>query len=352
LVQAEAPPNALFSPFKQIIRDGGAQAADVAFYFTHWLTDLAGAVPTPLEGAEKFVLKFPHAVLNSFIKSFGVLNELAHKSETEVLEDYLIKAWREVDQQLGPVPTGNDAIALMRLVVQAQEMEKQIAITKAFAALNEDDRKVLADEMARTGISEQRYAHSCPQKIGGPVFLVYYSPSFIRNLAPHTAGPALVMLAEVYRRSRKLWPLRVSFDDWVTVRIDQIKELSLTQIQAVYSQGESWLLYKRNEREAVVERHDIDFMTDLVSQGVPCTILKFYRKAQSTSSFCSGATTPRSKPSITTSSPRSKASECRNDDVPANLAMCDISSLAACARPDPPTDPVHSSSPTCRHLSC
>lgn len=42
LVQAEAPPKALLGPFKQEIRSGGAQAVDIAFYFVHWLTDLAG----------------------------------------------------------------------------------------------------------------------------------------------------------------------------------------------------------------------------------------------------------------------------------------------------------------------
>ena len=52
----------------------------------HWTTDLAGAEPSPLGGAEKFVLKFPHAVLDSFIRSFAVLNELAVKSETAVME--------------------------------------------------------------------------------------------------------------------------------------------------------------------------------------------------------------------------------------------------------------------------
>eukprot|EP00966_Prymnesium_polylepis_P217454 5032944-Prymnesium_polylepis.1 len=57
--------------------------ADVAFYFVHWLTDLAGAEPTPLEGSEKFVLKFPMPVLAAFIKSFAVINELAHKTETQ-----------------------------------------------------------------------------------------------------------------------------------------------------------------------------------------------------------------------------------------------------------------------------
>lgn len=38
---------------------------DVALYFVHWLTDLAGAEPTPLAGCEKFSVKFPLPVLNS-----------------------------------------------------------------------------------------------------------------------------------------------------------------------------------------------------------------------------------------------------------------------------------------------
>ena len=60
--QAEAPPSALFSSFKQVIASEGVAAEDISFYFVHWVTDLAGAVPSPLEGSEKFVLKFPHPV--------------------------------------------------------------------------------------------------------------------------------------------------------------------------------------------------------------------------------------------------------------------------------------------------
>ena len=43
LGQAEAPPDALFSTFKKTITEGHAAPADIAFYFVHWLTDLAGA---------------------------------------------------------------------------------------------------------------------------------------------------------------------------------------------------------------------------------------------------------------------------------------------------------------------
>ena len=64
---------------------GGVANADIAFYFVHWLTDLAGAVPAPLNGAEKFVLKFPHSVLESFIRSFSVIHELAYASELSLI---------------------------------------------------------------------------------------------------------------------------------------------------------------------------------------------------------------------------------------------------------------------------
>ena len=55
LVQAEAPPGALLTKFKQLLEGGGMSAADVAFYFVHWLTDLAGAEGTPLAGEYSFV---------------------------------------------------------------------------------------------------------------------------------------------------------------------------------------------------------------------------------------------------------------------------------------------------------
>ena len=84
LVQAEAPPGALFSKFKECIETDDVHAEDIAFYFVHWLTDLAGAEATPLHGAEKFVVKFPHSVLASFIRSFSIVQRLAHTTESEL----------------------------------------------------------------------------------------------------------------------------------------------------------------------------------------------------------------------------------------------------------------------------
>ena len=216
LVQAEAPPGALFGKFKAAIATDGVAASDVAFYFVHWLTDLAGAVPSPLEGSEKFVLKFPQPVLGSFISSFSVVNELAHKTETQVFETYLEQIWGQVAEtaDLGPAPQGDDAIALMRLVVQAQMSDKQAALVAAFSQLMPEDRRVLCDEMARTGCVGQSYRLSQPRKAGGPAILVYYSPAFVRSLSPHTAADALRLLAEIYRRARVLWGR--AFARWLT----------------------------------------------------------------------------------------------------------------------------------------
>ena len=68
----------LLSKFKQLLESGGMSAADVAFYFVHWLTDLAGAEGAPLAGAEKFVVKFPHVVLNSYEPAAIALPVIAH----------------------------------------------------------------------------------------------------------------------------------------------------------------------------------------------------------------------------------------------------------------------------------
>ena len=151
LVQAEAPPGALFTRMKQVVSEAGTHEQDIAFYFVHWLTDLAGAVPTPLHGAEKFAKNFPVMVLQSFIRSFSVVQRLAVASPTQVMEDFLNEWW---PTELGSQPT--DSIALMRLVVQVQMIEPQRAVFSAFQQLDPADWETLQVEMATTGISGER----------------------------------------------------------------------------------------------------------------------------------------------------------------------------------------------------
>lgn len=156
-----------------------------------------------------------YQVLRSFIASFGLLNELATRTETEVFETYLESAWAQVPWPSSFSPHVEDlhAIALMRLVVQAQTYDRQVAVRQAFERLPADDRHTLGTEMARTGAHGQHYAR-CTTEQGaspceGPAILVYYSPAFVRILTPDHGEAALRLLAEVYRCSRKLWPLKL-----------------------------------------------------------------------------------------------------------------------------------------------
>jgi hypothetical protein len=152
LVQAEAPPGPLFSNFKRALSNGSQiQTHDVHFYFLHWLTDLAGAEPTPLRGSEKFVHKFPHPMLHSFISSFGDVGALVSISETAVFEAFLRKQWEEAKDTLGPPPSDTEAIALMRLCVQVQSVPYQLNVVQSWAQLSAADADVLASEMALTG---------------------------------------------------------------------------------------------------------------------------------------------------------------------------------------------------------
>merc|ERR1719440_893024 len=138
---------------------------DVAFYFMHWLTDLAGAEATPLGGAEKFVLKFPHAVLSSFMWSIPYLQKLADESETAVMETYLKARWSTIAKE-EPIPDGPESIACMRLAVMAQGDN---SVVSAFLEQNTPDQIVLTRELVRTGSHDQGFTGlSSAVPSGGP----------------------------------------------------------------------------------------------------------------------------------------------------------------------------------------
>jgi hypothetical protein len=128
------------------------------------------------------------------------------------------------------------------------------------------------------GNAVPQYQLSPIEKRGGPSVLVYYSPAFVRKLTPEHARDALRLLAEVYRRARSLWPLKPegADEDTVTVRIDQIKELNLLDIQSIYAGGESWCLSRRNAKEGVIERQPLDVLAKSLEQDT-YKVLKFWR---------------------------------------------------------------------------
>jgi hypothetical protein len=263
LVQAEAPPGALFSKFREIIRAGGARPEDVAFYFTHWFTDLAGAEPCPQEGCEKFVLKFPQKVFQSFLNSFSIVKELSLKTETEVYEDYL--QWRWDSSGLGEShyssPEGFGSIAKMRLVVMAQGDSQRIV--DDFDMCSPSIANTLSAELARTGCAGQTFRRDSPGP-GGPAILVYYGPALMQKAGAIDPKGAMAVLADVLRKGRTLFPLSAGNDgETVTIRIDALKNLLVKEIFSPQGVGDIWLLKKTSEVDAQVVKGNY------LSDGLP-----------------------------------------------------------------------------------
>ena len=163
-----------------------------------------------------------------------------------------MRRWEELRDEMphiGPAPTGAHAIALMRLVVQAQDIPLQCAVLESWGGIDEVDKRVLSTEMARSGVLGQSYERS-PVAEGGPAFLVYYSPAFVRTCAASSPRDALRILAELYRQARSMWPVSAADAGvTVTIRIDQLKDREGRSVESGHIWGDGWLLFKRNEIE-------------------------------------------------------------------------------------------------------
>eukprot|EP00930_Biecheleria_cincta_P037717 TRINITY_DN25918_c0_g1_i1.p1 TRINITY_DN25918_c0_g1~~TRINITY_DN25918_c0_g1_i1.p1 ORF type:complete len:572 (-),score=110.77 TRINITY_DN25918_c0_g1_i1:94-1809(-) len=231
-VQAEGTPGAMLHGFKAMVTMESAPDRDVAFYFLHWFTDLAGAEAKPLEGAEKFVLRFPKHVTQSFLSSIPFLEKLAQETETQVNQRYLQARWADNF----PTAPPTNSIAKMRLAVMAQDGSQQcIAAFEELANSREgrDDIRTLETEMSKTGLEQQEYKDSDALALenngleNGPAFLVYYGPQLLqafRNEDMAKFQKALKVLAEVYRKARAIFPASPGRKgETVTIRIDELK---------------------------------------------------------------------------------------------------------------------------------
>uniref|UniRef100_A0A7S1A7R1 Uncharacterized protein n=1 Tax=Noctiluca scintillans TaxID=2966 RepID=A0A7S1A7R1_NOCSC len=255
LVQAEAPPSALFSKFRAVITSGTATSRDIAFYFVHWLTDLAGAEPFPLEGCEKFVLKFPQHVLQTFLDSIPQIRQLDTHTETEVFESYLCWRWSSHLPPLGTLPEGRGSIARLRLVAMAQH--NSVHVVHGYTSISEDDQHVLAEEMALSGFPDQTYAREPRYSKQGPSFLVYYGPAFLQKNAATDPKFSLEVLAELYRQARVLWPASPDkAHRTVTLRIDALKELDIESLNKL-NPGEFWVIHRTSMTDGQVKRSDM-----------------------------------------------------------------------------------------------
>eukprot|EP00928_Gymnodinium_smaydae_P036282 TRINITY_DN25380_c0_g1_i1.p1 TRINITY_DN25380_c0_g1~~TRINITY_DN25380_c0_g1_i1.p1 ORF type:complete len:1280 (+),score=181.68 TRINITY_DN25380_c0_g1_i1:105-3944(+) len=287
LVQAEAPPGALFRNFKSVIQKGAAPSADVTMYFVHWFADLAGAEPCPLHGCNKFVLRFPHRVLSQFLDSFSIVQQLGtSSSETQVLEDYYAWRWRNSQPSLGSEPQGEGAIAQMRLVMMAQGDSQ--AILKEFNELSSEEKRILSEEMAMTGRAGQKFQRD-PGSGKGPAFLVYYGPALMQKAGKSNPGVALRILVEVYHQARKLWPSSSdNAEQNVIIRIDAIKDLECRAIVSPDSTY-AWVLTRTSNKDGTVKLVEVSALPDmdqslnLVLQFSQCAVPKEATRNSATS---------------------------------------------------------------------
>lgn len=271
-VQAEAPPGAMLSAFKQVL--AGSTKDDLAFYFLHWLTDLAGAQGTPLGGAEKFVLAFPRPVLESFLWSIPFLQTLAGETETRVVEKYLEARFR-VCLPMMQLPKGAESIPVMRLVAMAQRSDS--LVMDAFSHASPWVRSVLSLEMSRTGISDQLFARSPAP--GGPAFLVYYGPALLQRCSTlDEMIKALTALAAVYQAGRCIWPESVEESGrGVTLEIGQLKSVCIDEAIGGSSVRDVWVLRQSNDKEAVAELATAMRVNDLFETGVKFCCIELTR---------------------------------------------------------------------------
>ena len=72
------------------------------------------------------------------------------------------------------------------LALQVQSHSAGRQVLEAFRQLSDEDQRVLAFEMALSGLPGQAYARGAGYA-GGPALLVYYSPAFLRGAVRHKA---------------------------------------------------------------------------------------------------------------------------------------------------------------------
>lgn len=270
LVQAEAPPGAVFTRFKALLDSGSVEARDIAFYFVHWLTDLAGAVPTPLRGCEKFVVAFPRAVLRTIVHSMPVVQRLATTAPVKLYEEYLHFAWPTT--ALGPAPRDCDAIATLRLLTQVQDVNRMPTLRAALHLLGKEARASLSLELALTGVAGERYS-SRPDAVGGPAFLLYYSPAYLRNCCAvdslEEALAALTTLQLVYSAARALWPREEGNESSnVTILIDSLQSCLVANVLDAHTHGLCFVLQRTSDVDGKVIKVNLEALPAVLSTNL------------------------------------------------------------------------------------
>jgi hypothetical protein len=62
------------------------------------------------------------------------------------------------------------------------------------------------------------------------------------------------------------------------------QELKLDEIHSSFAKGNSWVLTRKNDNEAVIEQQPLDQMAELIAEGVKAVVLKFWRADKTSTS--------------------------------------------------------------------
>jgi len=225
-----------------------------------------------------------------------IVKMLVDLSETELYEEYLDFAWRGM--QLGPVPNPEDllgsagaeaplggagAVALMRLVIQCQDDQKQELLRAAYEMMPPGARDFLSFELALTGVARETF-RLAPDCRAGPALLIYYLPAYVRFACAHQkveeASGALSVVAEVARIARTFWPREegeAARGQSITIMIDELKSRTLADIRSEYGRGNVWALTRNDELHASVRlKKQSDLIKHAFADG-GCELLELWR---------------------------------------------------------------------------
>jgi hypothetical protein len=129
-------------------------------------------------------------------------------------------------------------------------------ILRQFQQLPDEDRHVLENELAMTGCSDQTFSRDTPSDkyVGkGPAILVYYAPALMQKAGRKDPRGAMMVLAEVLRHARELWPLeKESANRTVICRIDALKDQDVHQMRNP-EVSHSFVLVKSSGQDGMVK---------------------------------------------------------------------------------------------------
>lgn len=130
-----------------------------------------------------------------------------------------------------------------------------------------------------------------PTSAGGPAFLAYYAPAFVKLAASEEISYekvthrhdrcaviiSLRLLTETFRAARRLWPRSSEgAGRTVTLHLGQIKGEPVSTILGAHQEGDCWVLVQRSENEAVVERHALQALLEGKVASGSATLLHFW----------------------------------------------------------------------------